>query len=310
MLLYPCSLQAQFLAELLHLLGDDDARVREHAACCLCRFIMQTARQEQPAAGCRDEDEGIEIEGNGNDYGNGNGNVNVETQQTNFNLLWDFFDYRIFGSMSVTLRNLFRASSTIVPPLAELDALPSTATACPEAGITSMMGSGSCSAGSAAEAAAFAASAYFDGSYGTGIAEGHVFARQIALEEKVLAKVLYRLTNKLMTLNDKNLQVNICVPASYQSNRIDSSRTRTKLNRVGRLPAIILVSVFPLQFGIIYALRLLLRHFNFVDYQQAWVEFNFVEICISHAYYNNATAADLGCQNDLIDVMGKLMAGE
>ncbi|XP_070143649.1 huntingtin isoform X3 [Drosophila kikkawai] len=261
-------LKAQFLAELLHLLGDDDARVREHAACCLCRFIMQTARQEQLATDW-DEDEGCEIEGNGN----GNGNVNVETQQTNFNLLWDFFDYRIFGSMSVTLRNLFRASSTIVPPLAELDALPSTASACPEAGITSMMGSSSsCPLGSAAEAAAFAASAYFDGSYGTGIAEGHVFAlagqRQIALEEKVLAKVLYRLTNKLMTLNDKNLQ-----------------------------------------FGIIYALRLLLRHFNFVDYQQAWVEFNFVEICISHAYYNNATAADLSCQNDLIDVMGKLMAG-
>ncbi|XP_070143648.1 huntingtin isoform X2 [Drosophila kikkawai] len=263
-----CTYEAQFLAELLHLLGDDDARVREHAACCLCRFIMQTARQEQLATDW-DEDEGCEIEGNGN----GNGNVNVETQQTNFNLLWDFFDYRIFGSMSVTLRNLFRASSTIVPPLAELDALPSTASACPEAGITSMMGSSSsCPLGSAAEAAAFAASAYFDGSYGTGIAEGHVFAlagqRQIALEEKVLAKVLYRLTNKLMTLNDKNLQ-----------------------------------------FGIIYALRLLLRHFNFVDYQQAWVEFNFVEICISHAYYNNATAADLSCQNDLIDVMGKLMAG-
>ncbi|KAH8241161.1 hypothetical protein KR032_000598, partial [Drosophila birchii] len=258
-----CTYEAQFLAELLHLLGDDDARVREHAACCLCRFIMQTARQEQPAVG-RDEDEGCEIEGNGNSI------VNVETQQTNFNLLWDFFDYRIFGSMSVTLRNLFRASSTIVPPLAELDALPFTASVCPEAGVTSMMGSSSCPLGSAAEAAAFAASAYFDGSYG--IAEGHVFAtagqRQIALEEKVLAKVLYRLTNKLMTLNDKNLQ-----------------------------------------FGIIYALRLLLRHFNFVDYQQAWVEFNFVEICISHAYYNNATAADLSCQNDLIDVMGKLMAG-
>ncbi|XP_020811155.1 LOW QUALITY PROTEIN: uncharacterized protein LOC110186345 [Drosophila serrata] len=265
-----CTYEAQFLAELLHLLGDDDARVREHAACCLCRFIMQTARQEQEPAAGRDEDEGCEIEGNGN--GNSNSNVNVETQQTNFNLLWDFFDYRIFGSMSVTLRNLFRTSSTIVPPLAELDALPSMGSACPEAGITSMMGSSSCSLGSAAEAAAFAASAYFDGSYGNGIAEGHVFSmagqRQIALEEKVLAKVLYRLTNKLMTLNDKNLQ-----------------------------------------FGIIYALRLLLRHFNFVDYQQAWMEFNFVEICISHAYYNNATAADLGCQNDLIDVMGKLMAG-
>ncbi|KAH8250152.1 hypothetical protein KR026_006018, partial [Drosophila bipectinata] len=278
-----CTYEAQFLAELLHLLGDDDARVREHAACCLCRFIMQTARQEQPPSSSSSsslakdvpEDGGVEIDGN---------NDSVETQQTNFNLLWDFFDYRIFGSMSVTLRNLFRASSTIVPPLAELDALPSFAG--PDSGSTSLLSmggpssassiSGSASASafssatSAAAASAFAASAYFDGSYGIGIAEGHVFAakRHIGQEEKVLAKVLYRLTNKLMTLNDKNLQL-----------------------------------------GIIYALRLLLRHFNFVDYQQAWLEFNFVEICISYAYYNNATAADLSCQNDLIDVLGKLMAG-
>ncbi|XP_034127938.1 uncharacterized protein LOC117583609 isoform X2 [Drosophila guanche] len=210
------------------------------------------------------------------------GNVNAETQQTNFNLLWDFFDYRIFGSMSVTLRNLFRASSTIVPPLADLDALAlvgghslsSAAAVCSEVVGTSMlcpssgMASASASASATASgAAASAATAYFDGT-----AEGHVFAlpmpRQIAQEEKVLAKVLYRMTNKLMTLNDKNLQ-----------------------------------------FGIIYALRLLLRHFNFVDYQGAWLEFNFIEICISYAYYNNATAADLSCQNDLIDVMGKLVAG-
>ncbi|KAH8294827.1 hypothetical protein KR018_003480 [Drosophila ironensis] len=238
---------------------------------------MQTARQEQSppatAAAARKD-------GNVDDGGAIDGNVNVETQQTNFNLLWDFFDYRIFGSMSVTLRNLFRASSTIVPPLAELDALvPSFAS--PDSGGTSILAMGGPSAASSgpasvasfssasSAAAASAASAYFEG---IGIAEGHVFAlaaqRQIAQEEKVLAKVLYRLTNKLMTLNDKNVQ-----------------------------------------FGIIYALRLLLRHFNFVDYQQAWREFNFVEICISYAYYNNATAADLSCQNDLIDVLAQLMAG-
>jgi len=40
------------------------------------------------------------------------------------------------------------------------------------------------------------------------------------------------------------------------------------------------------------------------------MEFNFIEICMSYAYYNSATAADLNCQNDLIDVMAKLMAGE
>ncbi|EDV53310.1 uncharacterized protein LOC6555425 [Drosophila erecta] len=261
-----CTYEAQFLAELLHLLGDDDARVREHAACCLCRFIMQTARQDPS------QDQGA----GGVDDIEGNGNVNVETQQTNFNLLWDFFDYRIFGSMSVTLRNLFRASSTIVPPLAELDALATSnsASSYPDTGSTSSSSTSTSASSGGSAAAVSAASAYFEASYGIGIAEGHVFAlasasqRQIAQEEKVLAKVLYRLTNKLMTLNDKNVQ-----------------------------------------FGIIYALRLLLRYFNFVDYQQAWLEFNFVEICISYAYYNNATAADLGCQTDLIDVIGKLMAG-
>ncbi|XP_002137040.3 uncharacterized protein htt isoform X1 [Drosophila pseudoobscura] len=281
-----CTYEALFLSELFHLLGDDDARVREHAACCLCRFIMQTARQEQqqqqepptepPSKDVTEEDiSGTEID----DNVNGNADADAETQQTNFNLLWDFFDYRIFGSMSVTLRNLFRASSTIVPPLAELDAfglvghsLSSSTAGFPEVVATSMLGpsSGMASASASATAsgaAASAATAYFDG-----LAEGHVFAlampRQIAQEEKVLAKVLYRMTNKLMTLNDKNLQ-----------------------------------------FGIIYALRLLLRHFNFVDYRGAWLEFNFIEICISYAYYNNATAADLSCQNDLIDVMGKLVAG-
>jgi len=67
--------------------------------------------------------------------------------------------------------------------------------------------------------AAASLSAYFDGSYNVGntngISDGHVFTfgsqRQIAQEEKVLAKVLYRMTNKLMTLNDKNMQVNIYI---------------------------------------------------------------------------------------------------
>lgn len=47
-----------------------------------------------------------------------------------------------------------------------------------------------------------------------------------------------------------------------------------------------------------------------MDYQQAWTEFNFIEICMSYAYYNSATAGDLNCQNDLIDVMAKLIAGK
>ncbi|ALC47217.1 htt [Drosophila busckii] len=250
-----CTYEAQFLDELVHFVGDDDARVREHAALCLCRFIMQTARCPTQTPGQQTAEEG----GSSN-----NSYMSLEAQQTNFNLLWDFFDYRTFGSMSVTLRNLFRASSTIAMPLGE------PGDACAWAEMDIQVNAVAAAAG-AADAAT--ASAYFDGSYGVGIADGHVFAiggyqRQIALEEKVLAKVLYRLTNKLMTLNDKNLQL-----------------------------------------GIIYTLRVLLKHFNFVDYQHAWAEFNFIEICMSHAYFNSTTAADLNCQNDLIDVMAKLMAG-
>lgn len=188
----------------MQLLGDDDARVREQAAHSLCRFIMQTARQQELTTTTTTT---MRIE---------EGNMNAETQQTNFNLLWDFFDYRIFGSMSVTLRNLFRASSTIASPMAALDAGehghgPYAATAEAVVGVGGGGGGTTIGLGSSVGGAAAAASAYFDGSYG----DGHVFAfgfqRQIAQEEKVLAKVLYRMTNKLMTLNDKNLQVNICV---------------------------------------------------------------------------------------------------
>ncbi|XP_032597539.1 uncharacterized protein LOC6569724 [Drosophila grimshawi] len=241
--------EAELMDELLQLLGDDDARVREHAAFCLCRFIMQTGRQMEQlsttAAAAA---------------------TATTTQQTNFNLLWDFFDYRIFGSMSLTFRNLFRPSSTIAPPMTALDG--GEYGHGPYAGTTEAGTIG----GVTIEGAAAAASAYFDGSYGLGIADGHVFAsgfqRQVAQEEKVLAKVLYRMTNKLMTLDDKNVQ-----------------------------------------YGIISALRLLLKHFNFVDYRQAWMEFNFIEICMSYAYYNSATAGDLNCQHDLIDVIAKLIAG-
>lgn len=161
------------------------------------------------------------------------GNINAETQQTNFNLLWDFFDYRIFGSMSVTLRNLFRASSTIAPPMAMAMAAGIDAGAeqsyGPYASTEAMgaaFGLGGGGVGGGASAAGIPASAYFDGSYGVGFADGHVFAfgfqRQIAQEEKVLAKVLYRMTNKLMTLNDKNMQVNICI--CIELNKLEKAR--------------------------------------------------------------------------------------
>ncbi|XP_061397578.1 uncharacterized protein LOC133333280 [Musca vetustissima] len=86
--------------------------------------------------------------------------------------------------------------------------------------------------------------------------------------QTVLSKVLYRLSNKLMSLKDKNVQ-----------------------------------------FGIIYAIKQLLRQFPFADYADAWSEFSFMEIFVKLSQYNYNTAVDLTCQSDLIDVSCKLIVG-
>ncbi|XP_036323038.1 uncharacterized protein LOC118736962 isoform X2 [Rhagoletis pomonella] len=271
-----CIYETQFLDELLQLIGDDDFRVREHAALCLCRFIIQNAKRKQQQWHISNNNNtfsastgGIGATTSTNKFGNrqhpdtgpfgagiGGGGVgsgaagggasavgddkslSPATYETNFNLLWDFFDYRLFSGLPLPLRNLFRAMSS--PSLAATTATEvTTTTAAP----TTLDASG--------------------GDFSDALPQRHR-----AEEEKLLAKVLYRMTNKLMELEDKNAQ-----------------------------------------FGIIYALKMLLQDFNFIDYQRAWMEFNFIEICQRFSYYNYATAVDLSCQNDLIDVTGKLMAG-
>ncbi|XP_037950007.1 uncharacterized protein LOC119681023 [Teleopsis dalmanni] len=240
-----------FLDELLQLIGDDDFRVREHAAECLCRFIIRNAKQHHKMMTQKSSSSNIS--------GEKENLLTNETYNTNLHLLWDFLDYHLFCNMSIPFRNLCRVNSSIAPPLLELQS--TTATAMPSATLsmaTSNSLSGIVNGGALATGTRTA-----DHSFAV-----YAMCRQTALEEKLLSKVLYRLTNKLMELHDKNLQ-----------------------------------------FGIIYTLKLLLHHFSFVDYQRAWTEFNFMEICIKFSYYNCVTSMDLNCQNDLIDVMGKLMAG-
>ncbi|XP_049306307.1 uncharacterized protein LOC105226425 isoform X2 [Bactrocera dorsalis] len=253
-----CIYESQFLDELLQLIGNDDFRVRENAALCLCRFIMQNAKHKQqqqqqhsnnPTYDSSNtiENSGVAPFGFGFDVAAGSAagavasgddkSLSPATYETNFNLLWDFFDYRLFSGLPLPLRNLFRATST--------PTLPATTTA------------------TEVTTAAAALSLHSNGDF-----YGAMPQRHRAEEEKLLAKVLYRMTNKLMELEDKNAQ-----------------------------------------FGIIYTLKMLLQDFNFIDYQRAWTEFNFIEICQRFSYHNYATAVDLACQNDLIDVTGKLMAG-
>ncbi|XP_067624466.1 uncharacterized protein htt [Eurosta solidaginis] len=260
-----CIYESQFLDELLHLIGDDDFRVREHAAQCLCRFIIKNAKYKQqnkkqqqyvnnndtfmyaptptptttPATNkfSNQYPATVGLFG-GIDVGVTTGDdksLPSATYETNFNLLWDFFDYRLFSGLPLPLRNLFRGLS---PP-------PHTATNTATTNTTTMPNIDT-----------------FDD-----LADA-LPQRYRAEEEKLLSKVLYRMTNKLMELDDKNAQ-----------------------------------------FGIIYALKLLLQDFNFIDYQRAWIEFNFIEICQRFSYHNYVTAIDLACQNDLIDVTGNLMAG-
>ncbi|XP_069961794.1 uncharacterized protein htt isoform X2 [Bactrocera oleae] len=256
-----CIYESQFLDELLQLIGNDDFRVRENAALCLCRFIIQNAKckqqQEQQqqlysnhqilTSSNKIEYSGVAPFGFGFDVAAcpaagaatsaDDKSVSPATYETNFNLLWDFFDYRLFSGLPLPLRNLFRATSA--------PTLLATTTA------------------TEVTTAASSLSLHSNGDLSDALPQ-----RYHAEEEKLLAKVLYRMTNKLMELEDKNAQ-----------------------------------------FGIIYTLKMLLQDFNFIDYQRAWMEFNFIEICQKFSYYNYATAVDLTCQNDLIDVTGKLMAG-
>ena len=199
----------------MQLLGDDDVRVRENAAACLCRFVIQNAKQQTrfgivldsgsaeneacqafSSASASASDSAFALPTDKSNMKTNSAKAFVmETLQTNFNLLWDFFDYRIFCGMSLPLRNLFKTNSTHLPSKTG-DSMDDN-----NLGNSYMMPS-AVSAGSEINAHAEL-----------------LMQRQIEQEEKVLAKVLYRLTNTLMTLSDKNMQVS----SSTCTNR-DSSK--------------------------------------------------------------------------------------
>lgn len=188
----------------MQLISNDDFRVRENAALCLCRFIIQNAKRKQQqqqqqqlysnhqilTSSNKIEYSGVAPFGFGFDVAAcpaagaatsaDDKSVSPATYETNFNLLWDFFDYRLFSGLPLPLRNLFRATSA--------PTLLATTTA------------------TEVTTAASSLSLHSNGDFSDALPQ-----RYHAEEEKLLAKVLYRMTNKLMELEDKNAQVSECL---------------------------------------------------------------------------------------------------
>ncbi|KAL9892588.1 huntingtin isoform 3-T3 [Glossina fuscipes fuscipes] len=220
---YICSLKNSFMDELLQLIGDDDVRVREQAAKCLCHFIVQNAKQDRLH----------NVINSQSDHSNIPCTTTTATATTtttttifayniNFQLLANFFDYSIFNDMAPSLRYIFDNNLMFTKPTT-----------------TTVISHNSM--------------------------ENHLHREYI---EGILSTILYRMTNKLMSLQDKNAQ-----------------------------------------YGIIYAIKILLKHFTLTDFANVWFEFNFMEIFTKFSQYNYSTALDLTCQSDLIDVSSKLIVG-
>lgn len=175
---FPFSLQNSFIDELLQLIGEDDVRVREHASKCLCNFILQNAKylsaKQQP-----DEAQQKKVS-----FGyNSDKDALQKTYVQNLKLLINFLDYSIFNDMSPALRTLLNPHQD-----QQTDVLTTNLDG------TLMMGSSSLSA-STTSSVTTSSSFNLD------------FPKKEDIES-VLAKVLYRLTNSLMSLKDKNMQVN------------------------------------------------------------------------------------------------------
>lgn len=85
--------------------------------------------------------------------------------------------------------------------------------------------------------------------------------------ELQLTRVLYRMSNFLMDVKDKNQH-----------------------------------------FGVIYALKVLVRRFSPIDYAKAWKEFNVLNVLMSFMNKHPVTALDVSCQCDLLEVISALVA--
>ena len=177
--------QNSFIDELLQLIGEDDVRVREHASKCLCNFILQNAKHIST------EQQPTETQQKKISFGYNNDKDAIQkTYIQNLKLLINFLDYSIFNDMSPALRYLLNPQQE-----QQTDFLTTNFDA------TLMMGSSSSSSSSSsASASSVSAPSSFNMDLPT---------REAI--ESVLSKVLYRLTNSLMSLKDKNMQVNIYI---------------------------------------------------------------------------------------------------
>ncbi|CRL05136.1 CLUMA_CG018007, isoform A [Clunio marinus] len=93
---------------------------------------------------------------------------------------------------------------------------------------------------------------------------------QEACDESVeleLTRFLYRMSNALMDLKDKN---------QY--------------------------------FGVIYALKILIRKFSPLKFRNAWKEFNILNVLLSFINKNSGIALDVSCQCDMLEVISSLIA--
>ncbi|XP_065372443.1 uncharacterized protein htt isoform X2 [Calliphora vicina] len=174
---FVCYLENSFIDELLQLIGEDDVRVREHASKCLCNFILQNAKHNSLQ---QPQQKNISF-----DYNNDKDALH-KTYIQNLKLLINFLDYSIFNDMSPALRCLLnprREQQTDI--------------------LTSLDGSSSASSSSSSYQATLSSSSF------------NVALPNREEIETVLAKVLYRLTNSLMSLKDKNMQFGIILCTKY-----------------------------------------------------------------------------------------------
>lgn len=153
----------------MQLICEDDVRIREHASKCLCNFILQNAKHSSLQQ-IKSQQKKIFF-----DYNNDK-DVQHKTYIQNLNLLINFLDYSIFNDMSPALRCLFNPRhEQQADILTNLDA-------------TNM----GCSLAS---------------SFSLSSSSFNMDLPRREEIETVLAKVLYRLTNRLMSLENKNIQV-------------------------------------------------------------------------------------------------------
>lgn len=180
-ILLPFSLQNSFIDELLQLVGEDDVRVREHASKCLCNFILQNAKNsnsQQLQTASQFPQKKISFNNNDKD-------ASHKTYIQNLKLLINFLDYSIFNDMSSALRCLLNPQQEQQSDiLTSLDA--------------TWVGPSFSSHPTTLSSASF----------NTDLPKREEI-------ETVLAKVLYRLTNKLMSLDHKTLQVFLARTLKY-----------------------------------------------------------------------------------------------